>query len=500
MSGYVALLVAVLAWGAFSFGGIYPWGYWPLLGGCTAAGVWGWVSSRQSRKEVARAPVTLGLAVVCLAIVVQLIPLPSAFVERLSPSRETVVRLSEAAETVSLPSTEDRFREPRAGGNVGSRPLSIAPRSTATALAFASALGIFFVGASQKFSSRDVQSIARGITVLGVLLAVLGLFWRPMVPKAVEQMSDGADIIVQSIDPQYADGPGGDDTFGPFGNRNHFAGWMLMTIPVAIGDLLARFHREQRKSRDARRRGRRSKLRRDLKWVLGSAGIIVMGVAVFVTQSRSGIGGVVLGLGAMGFLLTRGPKSKARRSLLAGFAVGVILLVLIIVGAGEVGATLSRYAEVNSADMGGRVPIWRDALRIAHDFPIAGTGLNTYERAAAVYRTTSYRHQAAHNDYLEIASDGGLLLVVPALVLAVLFIREVRKRFREDAGNSAAFWQRSGAVVGLCAIACQELFEFSLQIPGVTALFVVLCAMAVHRVARETAKPQLGSSVTPSSC
>ncbi|MCA1587081.1 MAG: O-antigen ligase family protein, partial [Acidobacteria bacterium] len=140
--------------------------------------------------------------------------------------------------------------------------------------------------------------------------------------------------------------------------------------------------------------------------------------------------------------------------------------------------------------------IWRDALRIAHDFPLTGTGLNTYERAAAVYRTTSYRHQAAHNDYLEIASDGGLLLVIPALALAVAFVKTVLRRFRENAGNAVAFWQRAGAVVGLLGIACQELFEFSLQIPGVTALFVVLCAIAVHRVARDPVKAQLASAAT----
>jgi hypothetical protein len=42
-------------------------------------------------------------------------------------------------------------------------------------------------------------------------------------------------------------------------------------------------------------------------------------------------------------------------------------------------------------------------------------------------------------------------------------------------------WIRSGAVAGLIGIAAQSLVEFSLQMPGITVLFVLLLAIAVHR-------------------
>jgi hypothetical protein len=42
-------------------------------------------------------------------------------------------------------------------------------------------------------------------------------------------------------------------------------------------------------------------------------------------------------------------------------------------------------------------------------------------------------------------------------------------------------WLRLGAVVGLSLIAVQETVDFSLQIPGNAALFVVLAAIAIHR-------------------
>ena len=34
------LVVALLVWGALSFGAVYPWGYWPLAAGAAAVGVW----------------------------------------------------------------------------------------------------------------------------------------------------------------------------------------------------------------------------------------------------------------------------------------------------------------------------------------------------------------------------------------------------------------------------------------------------------------------------
>lgn len=43
------------------------------------------------------------------------------------------------------------------------------------------------------------------------------------------------------------------------------------------------------------------------------------------------------------------------------------------------------------------------------------------------------------------------------------------------------YWIRAGAVTGLVAIGLQEIGEYSLQMPGNTALFVVLMAMAAGK-------------------
>lgn len=87
----------------------------------------------------------------------------------------------------------------------------------------------------------------------------------------------------------------------------------------------------------------------------------------------------------------------------------------------------------------------------------------------------------AHNDFLQLAAEGGLLLGLPILAAIGLLSREVWRRFRERADDAETYWLRAGAVTGLCAIAVMEVFDFTLQMPGASAMFVVLCAVAIHR-------------------
>jgi O-antigen ligase len=87
----------------------------------------------------------------------------------------------------------------------------------------------------------------------------------------------------------------------------------------------------------------------------------------------------------------------------------------------------------------------------------------------------------AHNDYLQLAAEGGLMLGIPILITLGLFVREVWLRFREGADDERTYWLRAGAVTGLIAIAIQEVFDFTLQMPGAAVLFVVLAAIAIHK-------------------
>jgi len=132
--------------------------------------------------------------------------------------------------------------------------------------------------------------------------------------------------------------------------------------------------------------------------------------------------------------------------------------------------------------------VWRDAWDVIQAFPLSGTGLNTFGDSMLFYqeRNAGFHMAQAHNDYVQLAAEGGLLVVVPAVVAAVLLARAIAANLRAARPESRGFWIRAGAAIGLAAIAIQEVAEFSLQIPVNALLFATLVSVALAPVAPRT--------------
>jgi len=208
--------------------------------------------------------------------------------------------------------------------------------------------------------------------------------------------------------------------------------------------------------------------------------LIVMVLSVLLSVSRSGIVCLAIGMVAFGWFALRKIASRSRRALMI---VCIAALAIGCVGWAGVDRIGSRFAALQSDGSGGRRAIWRDTVAVSRAFPVAGTGLDTFGLAMQVYQSADlYQHyEEAHNDYLQVAAEGGLLVGLPALLLIVAAAGQVWRRFRERADTVTTFWLRAGAAAGLLTIALQEATEFSLQMPGNAALFCVLAAIAVHR-------------------
>jgi O-antigen ligase len=127
-----------------------------------------------------------------------------------------------------------------------------------------------------------------------------------------------------------------------------------------------------------------------------------------------------------------------------------------------------------------RVAIWRDTLPIVRDFWLTGTGAGTYLTSMAVYQRSSpgVIYNQAHNHYLQVASEGGVLVGVPVLLAVIGFVRAAVARFSAD--RSGMRWIRAGAAAGLFGVAVQSVWETGLTIPANAALAAVLAAIAVH--------------------
>jgi hypothetical protein len=92
-----------------------------------------------------------------------------------------------------------------------------------------------------------------------------------------------------------------------------------------------------------------------------------------------------------------------------------------------------------------------------------------------------FRINAAHNHYLQVAAEGGLLIGMPVAVALALFLRASREALAAD--ESAMYFLRAGALGGLVGVAVQSVWETGLTAPANAVLAAIVAAMVVHRSA-----------------
>lgn len=443
-----ALLLLPVAWGVLAFGAVYPWAYWPMATGCVVAGIIAMRAAGPVDVPSLWIPVMAGL--VAAAIVVQVVPLDLETLRSWSPA------------TVDFLNGYDlQF----ATGLVSAHAISIDPPATLRALVLFLSLVVLAVGVARWVSAVGVRGISTGLTVIGGIVAMVGIVQRPLF----------AGKIYGFWTPVFQG-----QVFGPFVNKNHFAGWMMMALPVVLALLLDKI--------DTALVGGKPTWRDRLAWmgsqsatrlVLQAIAVTVMALSLVMTLSRSGIAAFLVAMVVSGIFLTLGAGRALRKVL------SLLLLSILVAGAVSwvgVETITNRFVRPTTQNYNDRRGAWDDAERIAAAFPLAGTGINTYGVATVVYQRydLSVHYVQAHNDYLQLAAEGGWLVAVPAALLALTLVGHIVGRFR-DHGSTISWRVRAGAVTGILAIGLQSIVDFSLQMPGNAALFAVLLGLAVHR-------------------
>jgi putative inorganic carbon (HCO3(-)) transporter len=383
-------------------------------------------------------------------LALQLVPLPGALVGLLSPAADDLRR------GLSL----------GAGHSGGFFPISIDVRSTLWALTvFAGSIAIFWSARTQ-FRQGGVRQIVRLISMLGFAVSVL----------AIAQAATAGRRIYWRFSTEF-EGP---LPFGPFINRNHFATWAIMALPLVLGYLAARAG--TRGGRPAHVSGRaRIAHMIDPRTAWLTAAAVAILVALLLSLSRSGMTALALS-GTLTFVLARRRLDRQRRRGL--IATGVVVLLLGLAWA-DIPALRERFAGT-STGISNRMTIWRETVPAVRDFPVAGTGAGTYQRAMFMYqrsdRTVFYNQ--AHNHYLQAAVEGGALLLAALILCLAALVRTARRRLSED--TSALLWIRIGAACGLGAVALQSAWETGLVMPANAALAAVLTAIVVCEPRKES--------------
>lgn len=452
------LIVTLIAAGTLAFGAVYPWGFIPMLAAAALIGAIGLLRRSPPRRVRAFG---WALAGVCVAIACQLVPAPRELLAAISPR---------------APGLLGAYSLTFAGDPAAWVPLSLNPRGTRIALLATGALALYLIGITGHLNGHRLRRVPRALAIVAVPLALFGMFSREYLVQ---------DHLLYGF---WRPEQGGGDMFGPFVNRNHFAGWMLMAVCLLVGALFGQIERTLRHMHGSRRQRR-------FDWlssadangiVMLAVSVLIMAISLFWTLSRSAITGFAVATLAFAWLAVRRDQLGAPRRAAAVATIAVAALA----GAAWRGPARLLQQFQDERNLLSRFDAWRDGWQVVLNFPLTGTGLNTYSDAMLFFQTRNRDvHLAqAHNDYLQILAEGGLLVAVPAAIAVGLFARAVYRNLRLARDEARGYWIRAGAAVGLLAVGVQEIFEFSLQMPANALLFCTLAAVAVAPAHAETAR------------
>jgi O-antigen ligase len=257
--------------------------------------------------------------------------------------------------------------------------------------------------------------------------------------------------------------------FGPYVNRNHFAGFAELVLPLALVPLvLGRVRRE--------------------RWpVVGLFAILPIG-ALFLSASRGGMVsfGAELGVLALVMVLRR----TVGKQWLAGVA--VLLVALLLVSWLGLGQILQRLSTVQLLEVtaGKRASMRGDTWRIFLDHPFVGTGLGTLQIVYPPYETL-YDGKIVnhtHNDYLEALAETGIAGSLCCAWFIGVLLAESLKRLRQLNNSFAAALQLSG-FVACSGFLVHSLVDFNLHIPANALLFFLMAHLATAEIQQSAQQP-----------
>ena len=282
----------------------------------------------------------------------------------------------------------------------------------------------------------------------------------------------------------------GSAAIGSFVNRNHFAGYIEMTLACGIGLMMAMRSTERWSWTSAIELllGPKARLR---------IALVILVIALVMTRSRGGNVAFFTAMLLMGVLFIVRNKENRRRNIL--ILVSLIVIDTLVISqyfglerlrdrlmdtrlVDRVETVVVNNVPVERVQQANEIrgQVFQDIVPLALQRPIVGQGAGAFESTYSQYADASVRlhFDHAHNDYLQFFVEYGaigaaLLAVFTGWVLyfALAALWQTRSMFRNGLGL--------GVSMGLVSLLIHSFSDFNLQIPANAATFVTLCAIAV---------------------
>lgn len=167
-------------------------------------------------------------------------------------------------------------------------------------------------------------------------------------------------------------------------------------------------------------------------------------ICLLLTKSRTSLAAMVIGVTAFYAIRFRGMKRLILISVTTcGLAIGTLLLT--VVSAQMKGALGDAAAMGRSDDVGqltGRLPLWEELLEWVAHKPIFGYGylsMWTAERVEHLGDMFKWEIPHAHNMYLDVILDGGIVALAFFVLYLVVGLFASARRFLTTSNDGAAF-------------------------------------------------------------
>ncbi len=384
-----------------------------------------------------------------------------------------------AFQLVPLP---EGLRATLAPGSSGAGPVSVDPFSTRSALmACAAYLSAFALVVLLARNEERLRWLMLTIVGAGVFQALLAIF--------LFSQRDGYDFLFMSFPPS-------DRATGTFASFDHLAGYMEICLAVGLGLMLTSPLASSRAGE-----GWRNGAVQTLKFLMSGRMLvrlllITMVIALVLTRSRGGNAAFFIALAITGALVAWRSPQLRRLALIVVTSMLVVDLIVIgqWVGLDKVVQRLEGTAitiEQAEAREERGVNLRREetleerliaagyAIDMVKSRPLLGYGGSSFYIAFPQYKGDHplgfYDH--AHNDYVEIAANTGLLGLGLLLALcAAAFWRAVRAL--GDDNPALARGMAAGVVMAITSLALHSIVDFNLQIPANALTFTTVLALA----------------------
>jgi len=439
-------LAGVLAYTTFQWGGVVRTGRYEYL--LTVGLVAIIVSRGRSHDEwlphtsrVVRWTATLLPAYVLL----QVVPLPVAVLRVLSPAR------SEAIDALRL-----------VGAKVSYASLSVFPAGTFQYfLLVCGYIAIFVLVCTLTWRFRDRRWLVIW-PILGIagLEAGLGLW---------QYFREGGEQV----------------RWGTYANHDHYAGFLEMALPLAVMYPMAVLHRTH------------SKWHSSVAPAFVASAVWALAVLIFagivLSFSRMGFIATLFSLFVMGTLVLGTVQlrwltgSRRRWSVAVGMVAALVLAGFVFLPPERL---IRRFAELVSTDTlttPGRADLWAETIPLIKAYPVFGCGLDGYETAFSRFKISGVlvTDDFAHNDYLQLLAELGLVGFMIGAALAFSVVRTALRSVVKSAGSEERYW--AVACIGaLAAIGMHSLADFNLYLPANAILLAWVAGMTAAVDLRET--------------